>query len=514
MSDTTPDPAPDAAPDPTPDVAFQTDEIGELEDAASDDLGDLSPAGVVRGMHGGPQDAADGAEEEAADAEARAIYAEILRRSPEHDFDPTIDRVAALMDLLGDPQHAFRAIHITGTNGKTSTARMIESLLGELGLRTGRFTSPHLHTVRERISIDNEPISAPQFVRVWRDIEPYVRMVDSQLQDTGQAQLSFFEVLTALAYAAFADAPVDVAIVEVGMGGEWDSTNVVDAEVAVFAPIARDHDKWLGSTLTEIAGIKSGIIKTTTPAQVVITAAQAEEVEPVIAARAHAEGARIVAQGYDMSVAQRQVAVGGQLLTLQTPAATYADIFLPLLGEHQGQNALLALAAVEAFLGGASLPGDVVETGFGHVTSPGRLEVVRSSPTVVVDAAHNPAGARALAAAVEETFPFSRLIGVIGVMADKDADGIFAELEPLLDEVVITQSTSMRSMDVADLADIARETFDADDVHEAASLPDAIATAVDLAEQGQVDEIASGTGVLVAGSVILAAEVRALFGLG
>src|SRR5690625_2241392 len=267
---------------------------------------------------------------------------------------------------------------------------MIESLLRELGLRTGRFTSPHLHTVRERIAIDGEPIPATRFVEVWRDIEPYVNMVDAELQDRGESRLSFFEVLTALAYAAFADTPVDVAVIEVGMGGEWDSTNVVDGDVAVFSPIARDHDKWLGSTLTEIAGIKAGIIKPMAAGQVVVTASQPEEVEPVIAAKAQAEGARVVAEGYDMAVADRQVAVGGQLLSLQTPAATYTEIFLPLLGAHQSQNALLALAAVEAFLGGGSLPGDVVEAGFGAVTSPARLELVRSSPTVIVDAAHNP----------------------------------------------------------------------------------------------------------------------------
>ena len=480
-------------------------------------LGDLSPKAIVHASPDAtePEEASViDAAEAAAEEEARAVYSEILGRNPEHDFDPTIDRVVSLMELLGEPQHAFRAIHITGTNGKTSAARMIESLLRELGLRTGRFTSPHLHTVRERIAIDGDPIPATRFVEVWRDIEPYVNMIDAELQGRGESRLSFFEVLTGLAYAAFADTPVDVAVIEVGMGGEWDSTNVVDGDVAVFTPIARDHDKWLGSTLTQIAGIKAGIIKPIAGDQVVITARQPEEVEPVIAAKAQAEGARVVAEGYDMSVADRQVAVGGQLLSLQTPAATYTEIFLPLLGPHQSQNALLSLAAVEAFLGGGALPGDVVEAGFGAVTSPGRLELVRSSPTVIVDAAHNPAGAHVLAEAIEETFNFSRLIAVVGVMADKDADGIFAELEPLVDEVVITQSASMRSMDPADLADIARDTFDAEDVHEAASLPDAIATAVDLAEQGQADAIASGTGVIVAGSIILAADVRALFGLG
>lgn len=457
-------------------------------------------------------DAGERAADLAAEARAREIYSEILGRNPEHDFDPTIDRVASLMELLGDPQDSVRAIHITGTNGKTSTARMIETLLHEMGLRTGRFTSPHLHTVRERISIDTQPISAARFVEIWDDVAPYVHIVDSSLQDKGQSRLSFFEVLTALAYAAFADAPVDVAVIEVGMGGEWDSTNVVDADVAVFTPIAKDHDTWLGTTLEEIAGVKAGIIKSTETGQVVISARQDDAVEQILAERANGSRARILAEGYDLEIADRQVAVGGQLIALRTPAATYADIFLPLFGAHQAENALLALAAVEALLGGRTLPGEVVEAGFAAVTSPGRLELVRSSPAVLVDAAHNPAAARALVAAIDDSFTFSRLIGVIGVMADKDADGIFAELEGILDEVVITQSTSMRSMDPVDLAEIAQDTFDPEDVHLADSLPDAIALAVDRAEQGQVDDIAAGTGVLVAGSVVLAAEVRALFG--
>ncbi len=484
---------------------------------SGEDLTDLSAKAILASLSDatGADDApaeADAAEDPAILARADEIYSNIVGRNPEHDFDPTIDRVAGLMELLGDPQHAVRAIHITGTNGKTSTVRMIETLLREMGLRTGRFTSPHLHTVRERISIDTTLISATRFVEVWDDIYPYVQIIDEQLLAKGQSRLSFFEVLTAMAYAAFADTPVEVAVIEVGLGGEWDSTNVVNADVAVFTPIAKDHEAWLGSTLEEIATIKSGIIKAKEAGQIVVTAEQAPEVERILAERADERGARIIASGYDLAVAERQVAVGGQLISLRTPAATYADIFLPLFGAYQAENALLALAAVEAFMGGRALPADVVEAGFANVTSPGRLELVRSSPTVLVDAGHNPAGAHALAAAIEESFNFSRLIGVVGVMSNKDADGIFAEIEGIVDEVVITQSHSMRSMDPADLAEIARNTFDPEDVHLASSLPDAIATAVDLAEQGQVDDIASGTGVLVLGSVVLAADVRALFG--
>lgn len=455
----------------------------------------------------------DQAEQAEAEEQARRIYASILGRTPEHDFDPTLARVQALMELLGDPQRSFRTIQLTGTNGKTSTARMIESILTELGLRTGRFTSPHLHTVRERITIDGQPISAADFVATWHDIQPYVQLIDAQLAETGQSQLSFFEVLTAMAYAAFADAPIEVAVVEVGMGGSWDSTNVADAEVGVFTAVAYDHQRWLGNTLAQIAQVKSGIIKQLDPPAVVITAPQSDEVEAVLAQAADAAGARIVAGAYDLTVPTRDVAVGGQLIDINTPAGLYTEIFLPLLGAHQAENAALALAAVEAFFGGGVLDGAVVEAGFGAVTSPGRLEIIRSSPTVVVDGAHNPAAAVVLADAVEESFAFSRLIGVVGVMADKDAEGILSVLEPLLDEVVITQSYSMRSMDVDDLAEIARDVFDEEAVHVAGTIGEAIGLAADRAEQGEADQIASRSGVLVTGSVILAADARAAVGL-
>ncbi|MFV0251761.1 MAG: bifunctional folylpolyglutamate synthase/dihydrofolate synthase [Beutenbergiaceae bacterium] len=449
---------------------------------------------------------------EAADDQARQIYAEILGRAPEHDFDPTIDRVASLLDLLGNPQRSFRAIHLTGTNGKTSTARMIEALLRELGLRTGQFTSPHLHTVRERIVIDGEPISAERFVSTWRDIEPYVAMVDAQLSDAGQSRLSFFEVLTALGFAAFADAPVQVAVVEVGMGGLWDSTNTVDGEIAVFSPIARDHERWLGNTVEQIASIKSGIIKSLEPAQVVVTATQPRDAEAILAQVAADHGARVLAQGYDIEVANRTIAIGGQLLDLRGSGGLYTEVFLPLHGEHQADNALLALVAVEQFLGGAALDGSVVEAGFAAVTSPGRLEVIRNSPTVLVDAAHNPAGMQALVDALDEAFAFSRLVGVIGVLADKDAEAMLSVLEPVLPEIVVTEVSSDRAMPAAELADLAREVFGDDRVHLQPSLPDAVALAADLAEQGDDERIGSGTGVIVAGSVILAGQVRALFG--
>ncbi|HWS57597.1 MAG TPA: folylpolyglutamate synthase/dihydrofolate synthase family protein [Actinotalea sp.] len=439
----------------------------------------------------------------------REVYAGILERSPEHDFEPTLDRVRQVCDLLGNPERAYRVVHVTGTNGKTSTTRMIERLLREHGLRTGRFTSPHLTSVTERIAIDGEPVTPERFVELWQDVAPYVHMVDARSQAAGGPRLSFFEVLTVMAFAAFADAPVDVAVVEVGLGGTWDATNVVEAEVAVITPISHDHERWLGHDLVDIAGEKSGIL---TEGATLVLAEQREEVDGVVLAAAAAQGVRVIREGVDLHVAGRQVAVGGQLLDLSTTGGLYTEVFLPLHGAHQARNSLLALAAAEAVLREhGALAGDAVEAAFADMHSPGRLEVVRVSPTVLVDAAHNPHGIDALVAGVQDAFTFERLVGVVGVLADKDAEQILAGLEPLLDEVVVTRSTSPRSYEPDDLAEIAAGVFGPDRVHTVERLDGAIALAVELSEGG-TDGSPTGAGVLVTGSVTMAAETRTLFG--
>ena len=437
------------------------------------------------------------------------VYAGILARNPEHDFEYTLDRVRRVCELLGDPQRAYRVVHVAGTNGKTSTSRMVERLLREHGLRTGRFTSPHLASPTERIAIDGEPVSDERFVELWQDVAPYVHMVDADSQAAGGPRLSFFEVLTVMALAAFADAPVDVAVVEVGLGGELDATNVVTAEVAVITPIARDHERWLGTDLADIAGAKAGIVK---EGATLVLAAQREEVEGVVLAKAAAEGARVVREGLDLEVLERAPAVGGQLLTLRTTGGVYADVFLPLHGAHQARNGLVALAAAEAVLrDGGALGAGPVEAAFAGMDSPGRLELVRRSPTVLVDAAHNPAGVDALAEAVGEAFAFARVVGVVGVLEDKDAEAILAGLEPLLDEVVVTRSSSPRAVDVDELARVAEDVFGPDRVHVAERLDAAVTLAAELAEGG-AEGSPTGAGVLVTGSVTLAAEARTLFG--
>nr|WP_240643948.1 folylpolyglutamate synthase/dihydrofolate synthase family protein [Antribacter gilvus] len=433
-----------------------------------------------------------------------------MTRAAEYDIDPTLSRVQRVLEMLGDPQKAYRTIHITGTNGKSSTARMTERLVREHGLRTGRFTSPHLTSVTERIAVDGEPLSPERFVEVWEDVAPYVGVADRESEEAGGPRLSFFEVLTVMAYAAFADAPVDVAIVEVGLGGTWDSTNVVDGDVAVITPVAADHERWLGSTITEIATEKAGIIKEGATA---VVASQREDAEVAIVERAAKVGARLIREDYELEVAGRRVAVGGQMMDLRTPAGLYTEIYLPLHGEHQAHNALLALAATEAMIsGGAALSGEIVEAAFGDVTSPGRLEVVRSSPTVLVDAAHNVHGAEALVAGLDEAFDFHRLVGVVAIMGDKDVEGLLATIEPVLAEIVVTRNSSERSADPLDVAEVAREIFGEERVHTTERLDEALQVAADLAESGDTVGVGTGTGVLVTGSVITVADARILLG--
>ena len=448
----------------------------------------------------------------------RRIEAEILSRAPEHRVQPSLERVEAVLDLLGNPERTYRVVHVTGTNGKTSTVRMIERLLAATGMRTGRFTSPHLATIRERIALDGEPIGEEGFIAAWEDVAPCIRLVDERSQSAGGPRLSFFEVLTVMALAAFADHPVDVAVVEVGLGGTWDSTNVVPSDVEVITPVGRDHCAWLGDSLEEIAANKAGIIK---DGATLITAAQPAAVQAVIAAAAAEHGVvwrRELDPEEDpgepgagvLRVVDRTPAVGGQMVVLATAAAVYEDVFVPLHGDYQARNALLALAAVEAVFGGRALPAKVVEDGFASVTSPGRLEVLRSSPTVLVDAGHNPHGVSALVGAVEEVFDFRHLVAVVGVMADKDAEGILSVLEPVTDAVVVVPIDSPRAMDVEDLADIAREVYGADRVVAAEDLAGGVERAVSLSEG--FDAPLTASGVLIVGSVVLAARARALFG--
>lgn len=441
------------------------------------------------------------------------------QRWPETRIEPSLTRISALMDLLGSPQLSYPSIHIAGTNGKTSVARMIDALITALQQRTGRTTSPHLQSAVERISIDGEPITPAQYVDTYREIEPFVHMVDQQSQADGGPAMSKFEVLTAMAFAAFADAPVDVAVVEVGMGGSWDATNVLNAPVAVITPISVDHVDYLGADIAGIAKEKAGIITRApegSPGSVAVIGRQVPEVMDVLLAQTVRADAAVARQDSEFAVLARQVAIGGQLLQLQGLGGVYPDIFLPLHGEHQAHNASLALAAVEAFFGAGAqrqLDVDAVRAGFAAVTSPGRLERMRSAPTVFIDAAHNPAGAAALAQTLADEFDFRTLVGVVAVLADKDVDGILAALEPVFDSVVVTHNGSPRALDVETLATAAQERFGPDRVIPADNLRDAIDAATALVDAAdQEDEMYSGTGIVITGSVVTAGAARTLFG--
>jgi folylpolyglutamate synthase/dihydrofolate synthase len=463
------------------------------------------------------------------DYESRLLQAEreIFARRPEHSIEPSLDRIAALTTLLGDPQRAYPVIHITGTNGKTSTARMTETLLRARRLRTGLFTSPHLTSIRERICVDGEPLSAERFVDAYDELLPYLGLVD----ESQPVPLSFFEVLTAMAFAVFADAPVDVAVIEVGVGGTWDCTNVADGAVAVITPISIDHERYLGNTVASIAGEKAGIIK---PGAVAVLAQQPIDAAEVLLRRVAEVGATVAREGLEFGVLSRELAVGGQLLDIRGLLGSYDDLFLPLFGAHQAGNAACALAAVEAFAGASALGGpeepgglagaedesvaldiELVRVAFRRMSSPGRLEVVRRSPVTIVDAAHNPAGMAATVAALSEAFALTDLIAILAVSEDKDVPAILDELEPVASELVVTTNSSTRSTDPGKLAELAGAVFGPDRVRAVSRLDDAIELGVTLADEADARSAASGGPpgsalLLITGSVITAGDARKL----
>jgi dihydrofolate synthase/folylpolyglutamate synthase len=434
---------------------------------------------------------------------ADRVYQELLARIGEANPQPRLAPTRRAVELLGDPHRAYPIVHITGTNGKTSTSRMVESILRAHGLRTGLLTSPHLTRVNERIVIDGEPISNEAFVNNWQDIQPFLAMVDAELDAAGEPRLTFFEAFTVLAFASFADAPVDVAVIEVGMGGEWDSTNVADGQVAVFTPISLDHTARLGNTVAEIARTKSGIIK---PAAAVVTASQVPEALAELTRAAELSEASIAVQGSEFSLLANTVAVGGQVISVKGLAGTYSDLFLPLFGDHQAQNAAVAIAAVESFLGGGTLAiaGDVLAEGLATATSPGRLQIVGVEPTVIVDAAHNPNGAEALTAALGSYFTFDEIAVVVGVLSDKDATGIILALSPIATRFLVTASTSDRAIPAEELAELVRELAPDGEIDDYDSLEAAVEDARVWAEQ------APRRAVLVTGSITLIADTIVL----
>lgn len=430
------------------------------------------------------------------------IQRDLLARNPENRIDPTLDRIRAACEILGDPHLAVPVIHVAGTNGKTSTSRMIETLLRAHGLTTGLMTSPHLHDERERIRLNGEPVDAERYIAAYEEIEPYLGLIDDRV-----GRLSYFEALTALGFSIFADAPVDVAIIEVGLGGELDASNIVEPAVTVITPIGMDHQEYLGNDLASVARAKAGILK---QGAIPVLARQQLLAAEVIAARCAELALPMLREGLEFGVIGRQLAIGGQLLSLQGSGGVYSDLLLPMHGEHQAANAAVALAAVETFFGAAGrLDEDIVRSAFLEMSSPGRCEIVRRSPTVIVDAAHNPHGAAALAVTLDQEFDFRHTVGVVAVLAEKDARGLLEALEPVLDEIVVTRNGSPRACPIGDLAAVAVEIFGEERVFAAENLAEAAAMATEIVDQ---DAGEGGLGIVITGSVVTAAEARALYG--
>ncbi|MCI4009933.1 Mur ligase family protein [Brevibacterium sp. ZH18] len=448
-------------------------------------------------------------------AQLARVYALLLARAGETQIELRLDATRRACELLGDIHTAAPVITVTGTNGKTSTARMIDAIVTAHDLRVGRFTSPHLHSVTERISVDGAPVSVETFVRIHDEIAPYLDIVDAELVAEGRGKLTFFEALTVLAFAVFADAPVDVVVTEVGMGGEWDSTNVADAQVCVFTKISLDHQQFLGDTLTEIAVTKAGILNRSVdpspaPAPVAVIGAQVEEAQAALDTEVERRQVISLVEDRGFRLLDRQRAVDGQLVTVQGMRDVYADIFLPLHGIHQAHNAAVAVVAAEAFLSDEDKPLELetVAEGLSHVASPGRAELVRTGPAVVVDGAHNPDAAHVLADTLAEAFDFDYTVMVLAMFADKDIHGVLEELHRSADVFVVSEALSTRALSTEKLAEATREWVDEDSVLEALDLNAALMKAIDLANSSG----ASSPGIVVTGSLHTVAEARLLLG--
>lgn len=427
------------------------------------------------------------------------VMSALASRWPENKINPSLDRIKLLLDYLGNPQDGLKAIHIAGTNGKTSTSRMIERLLRSLDLRTGLYTSPHLVHPRERISIDGEPISVKNFEEVFSQVEPFLEIVDEKIPG---GSVTFFEVLTAMAFVSFSDTPVDVISLEVGMGGRWDATNVLTPMVSVITPIDLDHQEYLGNSIEKIALEKTGIIKENIP---VIVSNQSKDSAKIILAKAIENNSPIIREGIELDVLERSVGIGGQQLTIANPYGTHSELFLPLFGKHQASNAAVSLTAVEAFLD-RQVDHDLVQEAFAEFSSPGRLQILKRNPTIVIDAAHNPAGIRATKQGITESFQFDNLILILAFMGDKDVDQILEELKGFAQVVILTQTNSIRALSVVDLAKKVKNISQfATRIESSDNSSEAIKLAMNVAK-----DLGNSAGIIALGSVVLAGEIGLL----
>ena len=429
----------------------------------------------------------------------KIIEAALMKRWPESKIEPSLDRISALVDALGSPQLSYPTVHIGGTNGKTSTSRMVDALFSELDYRTGRFTSPHLESFLERISIKGEAIAPAELIATYNDIALYLDLIDSR----SDIPISYFEALTAMAFVEFAEHPVDIGIIEVGMGGDWDATNIVQSAVSVLMPIGLDHMEYLGETIEEIARTKAGIIK---PESHVVLAAQEPEVARILLEKVVEKSAIPYREGLEFALTKRDIAVGGQLISVRGVHGEYTDIYLPLHGAHQAANAAVAIATVEAFVG-VALDEELVRAAFASVSSPGRLEILHRDPTVIIDAAHNPHGATALADTIRNEFDFESIFCVLGILGEKDVKGVLKALEPVVDRLIVTKSDSPRALPVAELFAVAVQVFGNDRVFKEDDLNSAITYAMEQATL--INQVSDGvSAVVITGSVVTAGSAR------
>ena len=431
----------------------------------------------------------------------KIIETALMKRWPESKIEPSLDRISALVDALGSPQLSYPTVHIGGTNGKTSTSRMVDALFSELDYRTGRFTSPHLESFLERISIKGEAIAPADLIATYNDIALYLDLIDSR----SDVPISYFEALTAMAFVAFAEHPVDIGIIEVGMGGDWDATNIVQSAVSVLMPIGLDHMEYLGETIEEIARTKAGIIK---PESHVVLAAQEPEVARILLEKVVEKSAIPYREGLEFALIKRDIAVGGQLISVRGVHSEYTDIYLPLHGAHQAANAAVAIATVEAFVG-VALDEELVRAAFASVSSPGRLEILHRDPTVIIDAAHNPHGATALANTIRNEFDFESIFCVLGILGEKDVRGVLKALEPVVDRLIVTKSDSPRALPVAELFAEAVQVFGNDRVFKEDDLNSAITYAMEQATL--INQVSDGvSAVVITGSVVTAGSARVI----
>ncbi len=371
----------------------------------------------------------------------------LYARQPENQIRPRLEPTRRLVEYMGSPQENFKIVHITGTNGKTSTARIIERLLREHGLRTGRLTSPHLVHFNERIALDGEAVSDQRIIDAFEENESLMDLVDSELEEQGEPPLTFFEAMTALAFHIFSDAPIDVLVLEVGIGGEWDATNVADADVAVFTTIALDHQKTLGNTVEEIANTKSGIIK---PKSIVVSSTQQKSVESILRARAENE---FLMADMEFRLSEVEPDGYGTRFSLTGLWQQYPLLWMPIIGQHQAENAATAIAATEAFLG-RGIADEVIRSAMADALTPGRMQVVSKEPLVVLDGAHNAAGLASFRTSLQFHFGSPKAIGVVGMLGDKDFWSGARELAGVFDHLILTTAPGSRGLPALELADV------------------------------------------------------------